>query len=238
VPPPSLILFARVPAPGRVKTRLLPHLTADGAADLYRAFLEDAARVYLQAARWSPVLCAEPDAEDPSLAALFPKPWRRRAQAQGDLGRRLTDAFEREFRRGAPAAVAVGSDHPALPLRRLEEVFDSLNGGHRAALIPAEDGGYCAIGLAADVPLTDVFHAIPWSTDAVLEQTVRRLVEAGVAHRVLGAAYDVDRPEDLDRLRRDLRERDASARDYPRATARTLAALDAKAAMTGVLRRT
>jgi len=204
VPPPSLILFARVPAPGRVKTRLLPQLTAQGAADLYRAFLEDAARVYLQGARWSPVLYAEPDAADPRLAALFPDPWRRQDQGQGDLGLRLTEAFEEEFRRGAPAAVAVGSDHPALPLRRLEELFDSLGDGRRAALIPAEDGGYCAIGLTADAPLSEIFRAIPWSTDAVLRETVRRLEEAGVAHRVLGAAYDVDRPEDLDRLRRDL----------------------------------
>lgn len=224
---PSLLLFARVPEPGRVKTRLTGLLTERGATDLYRAFLEDAARVYLQGGRWESVLCAEPDPLDARLAALFSAAWRRQPQAPGDLGQKLFSAFEGEFRRGAPAAVAVGSDHPALPLRLVDAVFRELDAGRSAALVPAQDGGYCAIGLAAHAPVVEVFRDIPWSTGAVLSRTLQRLEGAGVPHRVLESAYDVDRPEDVDRLRRDLAGRDATAEDYPAATARALAALPA-----------
>ena len=222
---PSLLLFARVPEPGRVKTRLTPRLTAPEAADLYRAFLEDASRAYLRVDRWQSVLCADPDPGDPRLGALFPEPWRRQAQSAGDLGQRLHAAFEGEFSRGAPAALAVGSDHPALERRRLEEVFDGFAGGADAVLIPAEDGGYCAIGLDARAPLGQVFRDIPWSTDVVFETTVSRLQAAGSRVRVLAPSYDVDRPEDLDRLRLDLESRDPAGEDYPAATARAFAAL-------------
>ena len=224
---PSLLLFARVPEPGRVKTRLAGLLTERGATDLYRAFLEDAARVYRQPARWESVLCAEPDPFDSRLAGLFSDGWRRQAQTPGDLGSRLTGAFEGEFRRSAPAAVAVGSDHPALPLRLVGAVFRALAEGSAAAVVPAEDGGYCAIGLAARASVAEVFRDIPWSTGGVLAETLRRLESAGLPHRVLEAAYDVDRPEDVDRLRLDLAGRDPNAEDYPAATARALAALAA-----------
>jgi rSAM/selenodomain-associated transferase 1 len=225
MPLPSLILFARAPEAGRVKTRLAPRLTEAGAAELYRAFLEDAARVYLDAGRWESVLCADPDPLGPELEALFPHPWVRRAQAGGDLGQRLTAAFLSEFRRGAPAAAAVGSDHPALPRRRLAELFENLASGSEAAVIPAEDGGYCAIGMTCVAPIEEVFRDIPWSTGAVLSETILRMKRVGLRYGVLDSAYDVDRPEDLDRLRRDLAERDAAAEDYPVATARALAAL-------------
>jgi len=222
---PSLLLFARTPEPGRVKTRLVPPLSEEDALRLYLAFLEDAAAMSLAPGRWVCVLEAEPDPDDPALAALFPPPWRRRKQAPGGLGERLAAAFEREFSSGAPSAVAVGSDHPALKRRLLEEAFARLALGSDAAIIPAEDGGYCAIGLKAGVPVREVFFEIPWSTSLVLSATRKRLDALGLKAAVLEPAYDVDRPEDLDRLRRDLALRDPGGRDYPRATARLLGSL-------------
>lgn len=223
---PSLILFARAPEPGRVKTRLARVLTDAGAATLYRAFLEDAARVYLKPARWRSVLCADPPGH-PALAGVFADPWLVEPQAPGGLGERLCSAFAREFARGAPACAAIGADHPALPRGRIEDLFDRLDRGLEAAVIPAEDGGYCAIGLRAGVPPALVFDRIEWSTAAVLRQTLQRMDASGVRWERLGASYDVDRPEDLDRLRRDLADRDRAAEDFPSATARALAALDA-----------
>jgi rSAM/selenodomain-associated transferase 1 len=220
--PPALILFARVPELGRVKTRLATRLTDVGALRLYRAFLEDAARIYGSDGAWTPVLAGDPDAEAPSLAEIFPPPWRRVCQAAGDLGRRLTDAFSTEFARGAPAVLAVGSDHPALERDRLAEALELLSRGAQAVAIPAEDGGYCAIGLRSEAPLEAAFEEIPWSTRGVLEATQRALSRRGVALTVLSPGYDVDRPEDLDRLRIDLAGRDPSAADYPSATARAL----------------
>lgn len=222
---PSLLLFARTPAAGRVKTRLVPPLSEGDAHRLYLAFLEDAAAISIAPGRWVCVLEAEPDPDDPALAALFPPPWRRRKQAPGDLGERLAAAFEREFSSGAPSAVAVGSDHPALERRLLEEAFARLALGSDAAIIPAEDGGYCAIGLTAGVPVREIFSEIPWSTSFVLSATRKRLAALGLEEAVLEPAYDVDRPEDLDRLRRDLARRDPEGRDYPRATARLLGSL-------------
>jgi rSAM/selenodomain-associated transferase 1 len=221
---PSLVLFARTPAAGRVKTRLVPPLSEPDALRLYLAFLEDAAALSAPG-RWQCVLEAEPDPDDPALAAIFPAPWQRQKQAPGDLGERLAAAFEREFSRGSPAAVAVGSDHPAMERRLLEEAFARLALGSEAVIIPAEDGGYCAIGLAAGVPVRDVFFEIPWSTSLVLSATLERLAALGLQESVLEPAYDVDRPEDLDRLRRDLALRDPEGRDYPRATARFLCSL-------------
>ena len=222
---PSLLLFARTPQAGTVKTRLVPPLSEPDALRLYLAFLEDAAAISAAPGRWQCVLEAEPDPDDPALAAIFPDPWRRRKQAPGNLGERLGAAFEREFSAGAPAAVAVGSDHPAMERRLLEEAFARLALGREAVIIPAEDGGYCAIGLASSVPVREVFLEIPWSTPFVLSATRKRLAALGLQEAVLEPAYDVDRPEDLDRLRHDLARRDPSGRDYPRATARLLGTL-------------
>ncbi len=221
---PSLVLFARVPEAGRVKTRLSPRLTDQGALRLYRAFLEDASRLYGAAGNWEPVLAAEPDPDAPELARLFPPPWRREPQGEGGLGEKLEAAFSREFGRGAPAAIAVGSDHPALARGALSEALGRVEGGG-AAVIPAEDGGYCAIAFSAHAPWKEALRDVPWSTDAVLSVTRRRLSERGVELSTLAPGYDVDRPEDVDRLRRDLSARDPRSADYPAATARALAEL-------------
>ena len=221
---PSLVLFARVPEAGRVKTRLSPRLTEEGALRLYRAFLEDASRLYGAGSGWEPVLAAEPDPDALELVRLFPPPWRRETQGEGGLGERLAAAFSREFLRGAPAAIAVGSDHPALAREAFSEALARVEGGG-AAVIPAEDGGYCAIAFSADAPWEEALREIPWSTDAVLSVTRRRLAERGVELSMLPPGYDVDRPEDVDRLRRDLSSRDPGSADYPAATARALADL-------------
>lgn len=222
---PSLLLFARVPQLGRVKTRLSPRLTDVGVLRLYRAFLEDASRAYGDLREWSPVLAAEPDPEDVEIAALFPFPWRREAQGDGGLGARLTAAFAREFDRGAPAVIAVGSDHPALPRVLLSEALAHIAGGGAAAAIPADDGGYCAIAFSASAPFEDALREVPWSSPDLLAVTQSRLAARGVSLALLAGGYDVDRPEDVDRLRRDLAGRDPEAPDFPRATARALAEL-------------
>ena len=223
---PSLILFARVPALGRVKTRLVPRLTEPGALRLYRAFLEDASRIYAGRGEWDAVLAAEPDPEALSLAEIFPAPeWRREAQGEGDLGERLTAAFSREFGRGAAAAVAVGSDHPALSRASVAEALARALAGEACAAVPADDGGYCAIAMPSGSPFREVFRNVPWSTGEVLEVTRARLSARGLGLSLLPAGWDVDRPEDVDRLRRELALRDPSAADFPTATALALAEL-------------
>lgn len=213
---------------GAVKTRLAAALGAEGAARLYRAFLEDAARVY-GSGDWSPALYAESDPDDPELALLFGPPWRREAQVEGNLGRRLAEAFRAERSRGAPAVVAVGSDHPALHRSALTRLLEAVAvaGGDDAAFVPAGDGGYCAVGLSARVEPEAVFDGIPWSSETTLAATLDRLRDRRFSVTLLEPANDVDRPADLDRLRADLAARSPDEDDYPRATAAALAAITA-----------
>jgi uncharacterized protein len=221
---PTLILFARAPVAGEVKTRLAAALGPDAAARLYHAFLEDAARVYADP-RWTPVLYADLDPDAPSLRSLFGPPWRREAQAPGDLGRRLAAAFRAEFSGGASSALAVGSDHPALARKSLSGLLAALSARCDASVIPARDGGYCAIALSSHVDPDAAFGGIPWSSPDTFERTLARLRERGLSVAVLDPAYDVDRPEDLALLRDDLAGRDPEGDDFPRATAAALARL-------------
>jgi uncharacterized protein len=223
----TLVLFARAPVAGAVKTRLAARVGVEGAARLYRAFLEDAARIYAVGA-WRPVLYADSASGLRQLTPIFGAPWRREAQADGDLGRRLTEAFDAERNREASAIAAVGSDHPALPRASIVRLFEAITGGRDAAIIPARDGGYCAIALSNRVDPRDVFEGIPWSSESTLAATLERLRRRGLPATVLDAAYDVDRPEDLDFLRADLASRDPSEDDFPRATASALAAIAAE----------
>ena len=228
---PSLILFARAPREGAVKTRLAPVVGAKGAARLARAFLEDAARAYGPPSGWEAIVAVEPGPDEAPFPEIFPPPWRREAQSGETLGDRLGRAFEEEFRRGAPAVAAVGSDHPALSRRRIEALFERLAAGWDACLIPAEDGGYCAIGLAAAARRAEAFREIPWSSARVLDVTRARLAAAGCRLAALAPSYDVDRPEDLARLRADLSERNPSDPDYPSSTAAALGLLPARGAL-------
>ena len=95
--------------------------------------------------------------------------------------------------------------------------------GEDAAVIPARDGGYCAIALSKRADPEAVFHDIPWSSEATLEATLERIQKLGLSAAVFDPSYDVDRPEDLGLLRDDLARRDPMEDDFPRATAAALA---------------
>jgi rSAM/selenodomain-associated transferase 1 len=207
---------------GAVKTRLSPPLSPRQTLALYAAFLEDAAHAYGSSAEWLPVLAAEPDPDDPVLARIFAPPWRRESQAPGHLGVKLAAAFASEFARGASSVLAVGSDHPGLPRASVEAAFDAVATGWDAAMVPAQDGGYCAIALGPEADPEVVFRDVPWSTSRALVVTQSNLEAAGHRVRTLPASYDVDRLADLERLRLDLSRRDTGAPDFPAATARAL----------------
>lgn len=203
-PARRLLVFGRWPEAGRTKTRLAPLLGERGAAELYRAFLDDT----LRAARAVPDAAVElwvprrPGAE--ALAERYPRV-RLRWQASGDLGARLRAAFEAAFAEGADHVLITGSDHPSLPAALLGHGLDAL-GSAPLVLGPSLDGGYYAVGLRRTAwPDTAVlFRDIPWSTPDVLARTRRRAESAGLTRIELPDWYDVDEPEDLARLRADL----------------------------------
>jgi len=212
--PVALVLFGKVPLPGRVKTRLGRAIGRENAALLSESFLRDASRTFVALASpggLSPVLAADP-APHPFWTDAFPHPWRIEPQGEGDLGRRLARAFEREF--GGHERVAVlGSDHPALPADALRRFLESSD-----AIWPTRDGGYAALILGRRPGVTALFEGIEWSTDAVFEQTVDRARRAGIALEVFPETYDVDRESDLELLARDLEGRDPADPGFPRAT--------------------
>lgn len=209
-----LLLFGKIPAPGRVKTRLAPLLGAAGAAALYRAFLDDAVAMALRVGGASVELWLEPPApgETERLARRYggiPVRWQRGQE----LGARLAAAFDGAFREGVERAVAVGSDHPTLPVRFLEEAFEGLAAAE-LVLGPSRDGGYYAIGLPrrAWPRASALFRAIPWSTAEVEARTRARAAELGLRAAELPGWYDVDGPEDLELLKRDVRPGSRTAR--------------------------
>ncbi|HVT58815.1 MAG TPA: TIGR04282 family arsenosugar biosynthesis glycosyltransferase [Thermoanaerobaculia bacterium] len=189
-----LLLFTKPPAAGRVKTRLIGDLTAEQAAELHAAFLDDLL-ARLRPGRFELVLAwaLEPGEELPSgpLPAL-------RQRGRG-LGERLHGALADAAREAAVVA-AVGSDHPTLDLERVHRAFAAVETGAQVVLGPAEDGGYYLIALAASAVSRRLFAGIPWSTGRVLAATLERCRELDLRVELLPAAADVDTPEDLARL--------------------------------------
>jgi hypothetical protein len=187
-----ILVFAKAPVPGRVKTRLIPALGAEGAAALARAMLERTLEEAL--ASGLPVeLCGEPDAAEwnearPGLALT--------AQGSGDLGERLTRAAERAL--GEGPILLIGADCPELDRVRLRSAADALE-AHEAAIHPAHDGGYALLGLRRFD--RSVFDGIEWSTSRVAAQTMARIDALGWSLWVGETLRDVDEPEDLAHLR-------------------------------------
>ncbi len=137
--------------------------------------------------------------------APFPVPggWSVRPQGPGDLGARLARVAEDARREGAASLVVLGADAPLLPDGLLGAAFEALEADD-LALAPAEDGGYILIGFACGRLEQDrirrLLSGIPWGTDRALEETLK--AARGLRRTLLPGFWDVDRPEDLARLRR------------------------------------
>ncbi len=196
-------VFGRFPNPGEVKTRLVPFLGAEGAAGLQRAMLEDLLEnLDRSAAGAEREIRMTGKPSQPPL--VLPKGWRSRPQGAGNLGDRISRAVMEAAREGHQRLVILGSDAPLLPDHLLEEAFAQLETGD-AVLAPAEDGGYVLIGFAcgraAPARIRQALEGVSWSSPATLEETRAALTTAGLGHRLLGGFWDVDRPEDVLRLR-------------------------------------
>ena len=191
----SLHMLARAPVPGRVKTRLIPVLGEEGACDLQRLLLERAlqlpAQGFNQRFLW---LDDSPDAQLQALADQFG--WTLVEQPAGDLGERMRRIATLGLA-GSDAVVLIGNDCPALDGEYLSGACKALH-GQPVVLGPAEDGGYVLLGLRCVDPM--LFHDMPWGTDQVLSKTCERLQQLDWHHRLLPVLWDVDRPEDLQRL--------------------------------------
>ncbi|MGZ8939545.1 MAG: TIGR04282 family arsenosugar biosynthesis glycosyltransferase, partial [Limisphaerales bacterium] len=191
-----LILFARFPVAGKVKTRLIPALGAEGATALHR-------RLVLRTLRTAHALCqsqqvqleirfASGDADE--MQHWLGDGWLCRPQCDGDLGQRMARAFADSFREGSPATVIIGSDCPSLTPEILSGAFEALQ-RNPVVFGPATDGGYYLIGLTGLIP--ELFKGIAWGTESVLAQSQNILARLGTKSALLQPFDDLDRPEDL-----------------------------------------
>lgn len=194
---PALIVMARFPRLGKVKTRLEPVLSQDGCLRLYEALLLDTLDRLssLEAARYLFFSdCTRQEASEFATAHGLPPGWSLDLQEGEDLGRRLRNVC----RRLLPvheAVVCTGADSPTLPPEFVRDAFLLLRSSP-VVLGPAEDGGYYLLGLGE--AREDLFQGIPWGSERVLAETLSRLAPG--EYRLLPRWYDVDTPADLERL--------------------------------------
>jgi rSAM/selenodomain-associated transferase 1 len=193
-----ILLFVKAPTPGQVKTRLASTLGPENAAALYRAFVLDFL-VTLRKTGYPLTVLFHPEEARESVREWLGGDLELRAQEGLDLGHRLDHAFRHTFRRGAKKILALGGDTPDLPESMLHEAFSALS-RTSAAVVPALDGGYAAIGFAAEGYCPEAFRGISWGTEVVLEQTLAILAARKTSISVLPPWPDIDTPADLDAL--------------------------------------
>ena len=190
-----VIVFAKAPVPGSAKTRLIPARGAAGAARFHARLGERALETACAASLGPVELCCTPDRSHP----FFSKCALRfgvslTEQGTGDLGERMHRALAADL-----PAVLIGADCPAMTPDYLREAAAALAAGQDVALGPAEDGGYVLI--AANRIRPDAFARIGWGGPDVMEDQRARLREVGWRWSELPPLWDVDRPEDLARIR-------------------------------------
>ncbi len=214
----ALIVFAKRPEAGRVKTRLTALLTPEEAARLYEAFLRDALAQYAALDAHLRLYLGPPAAP----LDFAPEGVAVRAQQGRGLGARMQRAFVETFAAGYERLVIIGTDHPTLPTAFIAQAFEALAAPRAVCIGPSDDGGYYLLGMNDYVP--ELFQHMRYSHDGVFAQTLERAAEAGVALTILPPWYDVDTPEALRRLAGDLEDGAAEAAH----TRRVMAALRAR----------
>ncbi len=202
-------IFAKEPRAGEVKSRLAAVIGNEPAARLYDAFLRDLV-ARLPAIAATCVLEYTPATAHAYFAELCGGRFELEPQAAGDLGDRMAAFFGRRFAAGAQRVVLIGSDSPDLPLDRIERAF-ALLADHDVVIGPSHDGGYYLIGLRRLID--ELFRNIAWSTHKVFARTMERIRPLGVTHAILDAWYDVDLPDDLNRLRAEIETARNAGRD-------------------------
>jgi uncharacterized protein len=188
-----IVLFAKAPLPGNVKTRLMPPLSASEAASLHNAFVRDT----LDRLRTLPDVRVELHT-DMETDAWMDTIVSRKLQITGDLGLKMLHALETAIKDGAHRAMIVGSDSPTLPASYLSEV---LAADADVALGPTDDGGFYAISARRITP--GIFDDVRWSQPETFSQTTRAIEASGLTLKIGRPWFDVDEPRDLARLLQD-----------------------------------
>lgn len=197
-PQGRILVFAKAPVPGYAKTRLIPALGEQGAADLHAKLIRKTVDMAVESVS-APVQLWICGAEDQTVFDEYHSAVNDGVHIQSgkDLGARMGNALAQTLRI-ADFVVLIGTDCPAMESTYLKSACEALATGCDAVLGPAEDGGYVLIGLRRNH--SHLFENIPWGTADVLAQTRQRLDDVGWTRQELSTKWDVDHPKDLKRL--------------------------------------
>jgi rSAM/selenodomain-associated transferase 1 len=186
-----VVLFAKKPEPGKVKTRLQSHLNPEDAARLYRAFLLDCAEELQAAKAEVKVIAYAPANAEEALRYLLGEmgDFAYVPQPETDLGGRMEALVQWGFAQGAERVVLLGSDSPSLPAEYIDRALELLQ-EREVVLGPSTDGGYYLVGRQRGD--SRIFADVAWSTGEVLKQSLQRLGAQSLG--LLAPWYDVDTP--------------------------------------------
>jgi rSAM/selenodomain-associated transferase 1 len=220
----ALAIMTKAPQAGRVKTRLVPPLTPEEAAELNKCFLRDTAAAISSACSRRSVGDASkmqfehtgashseaataacgiavytPVGAESAYTDILPADFSLLPQRGDEFGERLYLAVEDLFKCGFDSLCLIDSDSPTVPAENFEQAVGLLSTTEdRVVLGPSDDGGYYLIGMKK--PHRHLFEQIDWSTERVLNQTMQRATEIGIEVKLLPTGYDVDDDVSLRRL--------------------------------------
>lgn len=203
-PRDTLVVFARAPRLGGVKTRLAASVGDAAALDIYRALATAVLDAVRPLSPMVPVVVAyTPDEAGTELRDWLGDDLVYRAQGSGDLGARMARMIDAACTDGAPRVVVIGTDCPGVTAGTVRDALDALE-RHDVVIGPAIDGGYYLIGVRAGIvpnALGALFDGIPWSSPVTLHTTLERAREHGLAVALLDEQRDIDTIEDWEAWR-------------------------------------
>ena len=192
-----IVVMAKAPVAGFAKTRLIPALSAEGAAELAKKMLVHTIETALASNLGAVEVCATPDPSDSAWQKLaLPNQLAWSAQGEGDLGVRMARVAERTIHNNE-AIILVGTDCPAIDVFTLHEAARALE-VFDASLLPTYDGGYALLALKRFD--NRLFENMPWSTSTVALRTLQTMVKIECSVKLLRTLHDIDEPADIAQL--------------------------------------
>jgi rSAM/selenodomain-associated transferase 1 len=198
-----LVIFAKEPREGLVKTRLRGLLSAKECSDLYKVFLKDIVAVAKRVVCDERVIAYESFDSPPRFLRKMAPRFKFYEQRGADLGERMYNAFSNLQRRPGWKTIIIGSDVPSIQESLIDNAFVFLE-TYDAVFGPSGDGGYYLVGL--NKPCRRLFTGIQWSSAVVMRQTLKKCAQLKLSFRLIERHDDVDSPEALAQLRNSLKK--------------------------------
>lgn len=209
----AIIIMSKVPSAGKVKTRLQPILSPEKCAALAAAFLQDTVNK-AKAVCENAILAYSPSEEINALRKILPFQSIFIEQTGRDLGERMFNAFKFAFEQNSDSVVIIGTDSPTFPADYIEQAFEFLELETDVVLGKTEDGGFYLIGLRA--LSVEIFETVAWSSPKTFERVFENINNLNLRLREVPSWYDVDEPQDLEKLREEFLHNENARRRAPK----------------------